>query len=160
MSVWTQRAAVELTDDPAFTGRVRRLVLVSLVALGVITALAVRDHAATWVVLLMVIGWALMPSLLFLSIRSPGLRYGLLVPGTAFPLGVLGMAVAASGAESIGWWLIATGLTLGGAQGIWFWFRWMPVPHQLDDPFGRSRLTMIVVHVALLLVGIATVAAG
>ena len=160
MSVWTRGPGVELTRDPAFTRRVRRLVWISSIALGVITLLAVRDDASAWVIVLMLVGWLLMPVLLHLSIDNPRLRRGLLVPGTSFTLGGLGMAVATVGALSVGWWLIAAGLMLGGTQGVWFWFRWMPVPGHLDDPFAWPRLGVVGVHVALLLVGIAVVAAA
>ena len=156
----TRRAGVELTSDPAFTRRIRRLGWVSVFALGLLTLLAIGDHAATWAVVLMVVGWALMPSLLFLSIGNPVLRYALLLPGTSFPLGVLGMALGTVGTASAGWWLVAAGLTLGGAQGMWFWFRWIPVPRLFDDPFGRPRLAVIGAHVVLLVIGIAVVLVG
>ena len=42
---------------------------------------------------------------------------------------------------------------------LWFWFRWLPVPTGLDDPFAPSRWLLIAIHVglvaaALLLVGL------
>ncbi len=156
MSVWTTTAGVELTRDRAFTGRVRRLVGISLVMLGVITWLAITDEAATWIVILMLVGWLLMPSLLLLSLRRPKLRYGLLLPGSSFSLAVLGMALQAPGAQALGWWLIAVGLLIGGTAGVWFWMRWLPVPTPFDDPYGWPRLGVIGVHAALVVAGIAS----
>lgn len=160
MSVWTERCGVELTTDASFTQRVRRLVWISLVALGLFTALAVRAEAAAWMVALMVLGWVLMPSLLRLSIQRPMLRYGLVVPATCFSLAVMGMALASQGAAAAGWWLIASGLLVGGADGMWFWMRWLPVPPRCDDPYGPPRLALIGVHVTLLVAGVAVVVAA
>jgi hypothetical protein len=159
MSVSTQRPGVELTEDRAFTQRVRRLVWISLGALALITVLAVLDDAAPWMVALMLLGWVLMPSLLSLSIHRPRLRYGLVVPGTCFTSAVIALAIVSDGLAAVGWWLIAAGLVVGGTDGIWFWMRWLPVPRQFEDPFGLPRLTLIGVHVTLLLAGIATVLA-
>ena len=160
MSVWTERAGVELTTDASFTRRVRRLVWISLVALGLITTLAVQSEAAAWMVALMVVGWALMPSLLWFSIQRPKLRYGLVVPATCFSVAVVGMAVASQGAAAVGWRLIASGLLVGGADGMWFWMRWLPVPPRFNDPYGSPRLTLIGIHVTLLVAGLAVVVAA
>ncbi len=160
MTAWTTTPGTELTRDRPFTRRVQRLVGISLVMLGVITWLAVADDAAGWIVALMLVGWLLMPSLLLLSITRPKLRYGLLIPGTSFTLGVVGMAIDSAGPQALGWWLLAAGLTVGGGAGIWFWMRWLPVPQPFDDPYGRPRLAVIGVHVALVLAGVATVIAA
>ncbi len=159
MSVWTTTPGVELTQDRLFTRRIRRLIGISLVMLGVISWLATANDAATWIVALMLVGWLLMPSLLLLSLKRPELRYGLLLPGSAFTLGVLAMALQAQGAQALGWWLIAVGLTIGGTAGIWFWMRWLPVPKPFDDPYGWPRLAVIGVHAALVVAGIAILAA-
>ncbi len=160
MSVWTSGPGVELTVDRSFTRRVRRLVWISLIALGAITWLAFQNGAPAWVRALMITGWLLMPTLLALSIGNPKLRYGLLVPGAAFCVAVIGMALDSRGTQSVGWWIIAAGLTVGGSAGLWFWMRWLPVPRPFDDPYGVARLAVIGVHVALVLAGMAAVIAA
>jgi hypothetical protein len=48
----------------------------------------------------------------------------------------------------------------GGGLGSWFWYRWMPVPEQLDDPFAPRRIALIVTHIALVVVGMALIIFG
>ena len=54
-----------------------------------------------------------------------------------------------------GW--ITAGVLLGGLLGIWFWFRWVPVPAWLDDPFSRGRWLFICAHVSLIVSGLIVV---
>ena len=56
-----------------------------------------------------------------------------------------------------GWVLITTGVFLGGILGAWFWFRWLPVPAALADPFSRGRWALIAIHVCLIVFGLALV---
>jgi hypothetical protein len=159
MRVIRQPTGVELTHDEPFEARVRRLSVVSVVALGVITVLAIRDGAPVGVVLALVAGWILMPSLLRLSLRQPVLRYALAIPATAVTvaLGVFCMAALPSDASVAGWWVITASIALGAVMGMWLWFRWMPVPESLEDPFSPRRLTLVAVHIAGVLVGIVLV---
>jgi hypothetical protein len=60
--------------------------------------------------------------------------------------------------EAAGWWLLTAGIVLGIVLGAWFWFRWLPVPAALDDPFSPGRWALIAVHAALVLVGLVVVA--
>jgi hypothetical protein len=50
--------------------------------------------------------------------------------------------------------LVTAGVLLGGVLGLWFWYRLLPVPAALDDPFSRGRWTLIAVHVSLIVVGL------
>jgi hypothetical protein len=154
------RSGVELTGDRMFSHRIRRLVGVSLVALGVITWLAVRSEGSNWAITLLVIGWILMPTLLFVSLSMPLLRYLLVVPGTTVSIGLIGMTVGADGTEALGWFLIFLGITVGGLMGMWFWYRWVPVPRMLDDPYGWPRLTVLALHIGFILIGAALVFAS
>jgi hypothetical protein len=38
--------------------------------------------------------------------------------------------------------------------GLWFWYRLLPVPASLDDPFSPGRWTLIAVHIAAIVVGV------
>jgi hypothetical protein len=60
----------------------------------------------------------------------------------------------------LGWLLVAAGLLLGDLMGGWFWFRWVPVPDALNEPFSLGRWRLIAVHVALICVGLALAAFG
>jgi hypothetical protein len=151
------RAGVELTDDRWFAHRVRRLVVVSAAALGIITLLAVRSDGPTWSVVLLVGGWALMPVILATSLRNPQVRFGLVLPASLVTVGLLGMLVSATGAELLGWAVMAAGILLGGTLGMWFWYRWVPVPARFNDPYGPARMTLVAIHIALVLIGAAIV---
>lgn len=157
-----RRLPLELSADPAFARRVRRLGLVSLVALGVIWGLAVTTLDAPPIVDgALLAGWALMPAILFASLARPMLRYGLVVPATLVTLGLLAIAMAwlpASPAAAVGWVLILVGVGLGGGMGLWLWYRLLPVPAGLANPFSPARWTLIGVHVGLIVVGIALAA--
>ncbi len=160
MSMLRSRSGIELTGDRLFIHRVRRLVAISTVALGVIWGLAFVEEAPTWVLVLLAIGWASMPTILAASLNRPSLRYALVVPATSVSVGLIGMVMAAPQDTVTGWILITAGIVLGGFLGVWFWFRWLPVPRILDDPFGWPRVTLVGLHLALILVGAALVWAG
>ncbi|MGZ8563619.1 MAG: hypothetical protein ACXWWU_08375 [Candidatus Limnocylindria bacterium] len=157
-----RRLPVELSADPAFARRVRRLGLVSLVALGAIWGLAVTTLDAPPIVDgALLAGWALMPSILFASLARPVLRYGLTLPATLVTVGLLAIVMAwlpASPAAAVGWVLILLGVGLGGAMGLWLWYRLLPVPAVMAHPFSPARWLLIGVHVALIVVGVALAA--
>lgn len=152
----------ELSRDPAFAGRVKRLGLVSLVALGLIWWLAVTTTDAPPLVGgVLAAGWAVMPVTLFASLRLPLLRYALILPASMVGVGLVVITAAwlpESGLAATGWLLITAGVVLGGVLGTWFWFRLLPVPLALDDPFSPGRRFLIRVHVALIVTGLALAA--
>lgn len=160
MSTVRAGSGIELTGDRLFRHRVRRLVAISSVALGVIWGLAFVEDPATWVLVLLVVGWVSMPTILAASLNRPSLRYALIVPASAVSVGLFGMVMAAPQDTVIGWLFITAGILLGGSLGVWFWFRWLPVPRILDDPFGWPRVTLVGLHLALVLVGATLVVAG
>ena len=149
---------VELTDDARFAGRIRRLAAVASVALGVIWLLAVTTlQAPPLVGLSLLAGWVSMPALLIASLARPSLRYALVVPASLVSLGLLAICVAWLPPQPIaaaGWVSIVVGVLLGGVAGVWFWFRLLPVPEALDEPFSTGRLALIALHVALIVAGI------
>lgn len=153
-----------MTADPRFAGRVVRLALTSLVALGLIFLLwAVMKQRSALIGAGLGAGWALMPSLLLLSLRWPEVRYGLVVPSASVGLGLVGLCLfdlPPSAAGSAGWILITCGVLFGGLLGAWFWFRWLPVPAALDDPYSRDRWVLIGIHVGLIVAGIVLVGAS
>jgi hypothetical protein len=153
-------SGIELTGDRLFTSRVRRLVAISAVALGVIWGLALAEEASTWILVLLAVGWIAMPTILAASLSRPALRYALVVPAGAVSIGLIGMVMTAPEETAAGWLLITAGILLGGFLGVWFWFRWLPVPRILDDPFGWSRVALVGLHLALVLVGVMFVAVG
>ena len=53
---------------------------------------------------------------------------------------------------------MTAGVLLGGFMGLWFWFRVAPVPAGLDDPTARGRWSLIALHVALIVLGLALAA--
>lgn len=149
---------VELSDDPAFARRIIRLAFTSLIALGAIYLLArFTTDAKPAIQASLASGWVLMPAILFLSLRAPVIRYALVIPSTlvAVPLLVITtVAFYESPGVALGWLLITAGVLLGGLLGIWFWFRLIPVPAWLDDPFSRGRWLFIGVHVSLIVSGL------
>jgi hypothetical protein len=148
---------VELTDDPRVRGRVQRLAGVSLVALGLITGLAAATlQASAALVALLALGWASMPAALVWSLVDARARYLLVVPSTLVTLGLLGICLTAlppAAAAAAGWVLVTAGVLLGGALGVWLWFRLLPVPAALGDPLSVGRWALIAVHVGLVVVG-------
>jgi hypothetical protein len=151
------RTGVELTDDHLFAHRIRRLVVVSAVALGVITGLAVTDDAPTVSVALLATGWVLMPVILAASLKRPTLRYALVLPASVVTVGLVGVLASAEGVAVLGWALITAGILLGGTLGMWFWYRLVPVPYVLSDPYGIPRIALVALHVGLVLCGVVIV---
>ena len=102
-------------------------------------------------------GWLLMPTILGLSLRWPRLRYALVVPSALVAGALLSIDATALPEDvwaKVGWLLITVGVLEGAALGIWFWFRWVPVPVWLDDPFSRARWLFILMHVAPIIAGL------
>ena len=151
------RHGVELTDDRIFAHRVRRLVAISAVALGVITWLALRADGPSWSIMLLAAGWVLMPTVLAISLRRPPVRYALVIPASLVIVGLWGMVTTATGTELLGWTLLFAGILLGGTLGMVFWYRWLSVPRQFNDPFGPARMTLVAIHIGLVLAGAAIV---
>jgi hypothetical protein len=165
MSEVLRRATpIELSADRRFAGRVRRLALTAVVALGLIWALAVTTLAAPPVVgLALAAGWLSMPTILLASLERPLLRYALVIPSTLVSLPLLAISVAwlpSNVVVASGWLLMTVGIGMGGLLGLWFWYRLVPVPRQLDDPFSPGRLSLIGIHIALIVVGGALAAVG
>jgi hypothetical protein len=148
---------VELTDDRAFSQRIQRLVVISADALGEIWGLAYLQEAPAWTQMLIGLGWVLMPVLLARSLRRPTLRYLLVLPASCVSLGLIGIVLSGPDATRAGWILITLGVLTGGTLGMWFWYRWAPVPAGLENPFGSSRIALIAVHASLVLVGVGLV---
>jgi hypothetical protein len=154
-----RRAPVELTTDARFAPRVKRLALTALVALGLIWWLAVSTlDAPSMVNVGLATGWILMPAILAASLARPRLRYALVVPAGLVSVSLLAISASSLPSNIIvasGWLLITLGISLGGLMGLWFWFRLLPVPDALDDPFSSARWTLIGLHVALIVLGLA-----
>lgn len=150
------RQSVEMTTDPRFTARIRRLIGVSTVALGSITLLVVFTADAGWLpAALMISGWVFMPALLAYSLPKPMSRYLLALPAAAASVALLLVAIESTGSvwTRAGWWMLAIGLLTGGSLGVWFWYRWLPVPRPLDEPFSAGRWVLVSAHVGLVAVG-------
>lgn len=144
-------------------GRIRRLTATSVVGLSAIAllALATLDAPAALDAALLV-GWALMPALLALSLLRPRLRYALVVPSTLVGgalLATSALALPESALAWTGWALLTGGVLLGGALGAWFWYRLLPVPAALDDLLSAGRWTLVALHVTLIVGGLTLVAA-
>lgn len=156
------RVGVEMSSDPAFVGRVRRLATVSAVALGAMWALAVNTldvHRAIHVALFA--GWVLMPTVLGLSVQRPVIRLLVALPATLIGVALVGIcltALPANGIARIGWLTTTGGILFGGVLGAWFWYRWLPVPAFLHDPYSRGRQALIAIHVTLVVAGLLLVA--
>ncbi|MET1231640.1 MAG: hypothetical protein ABWY52_02170 [Candidatus Limnocylindrales bacterium] len=154
---------VELTDDRRIRRRVKRLAAVSAVALGLIWALAAATLDAPLAVdVALLAGWLLMPTILLASLRDARLRYGLMAPSVLVSFALLAIVLGWSpgGVAGVGWLMMLLGILLGGAMGLWFWFRVLPVPHVLDAPDAPGRWILIAVHVALVVVGLALAASA
>ena len=158
------RVGVELSDDPAFARRIIRLGSTSVVALGLIYLVArFTSVASATMQASLALGWLLMPTILFASLRLPTLRYALVIPSTlvAVPLlTITTLAFQGSATAALGWLLLTAGILLGGFLGMWFWFRWIPVPAPLHDPFSRGRWMFIRIHVLLIVSGFILVVAS
>lgn len=153
---------VELSTDPGFARRIKRLGWTSLVALGVITALAALTlDVPLPLTSALAAGWLLMPAILFASLDHPLLRYGLALPASLVGVPLLAILVAwlpGAPLPAIGWALMTSGVAMGGLLGIWFWYRLLPVPRSLDDPYAAGRLALIGIHIGLIVVGMALAA--
>jgi hypothetical protein len=149
---------VELTSDAAFARRIIRLGVTSSIALGLVWLLAIVTlDAHPGVGASLALGWVMMPSLLFLSLRRPRLRYLLAIPSAL--VGVPLLVICASNLPEgpvarAGWLLLTAGIVSGGVLGVWFWFRWLPVPGWLHAPFSPGRWTLVWLHVALVVSGL------
>jgi hypothetical protein len=157
-----RRPPIELSADRRFAGRVRRLALTSVVALGIIWALAGRTLEIPPLIRAgLAAGWLLMPATLVASLVEPRWRYALVVPASLIGLSLVAISVAwlpPSPLAAAGWLLITCGVLLGGVLGTWFWYRLAPVPKPLDDPFSPGRLGLIRAHVLLIVTGLLLVA--
>ena len=154
---------VELTDDRRVRQRVKRLAAVSSVALGLIWALAAATlDAPAAVDGALLAGWLLMPTVLLASLRDARLRYGLAAPSVLVSFALLAVVVGWSpgGIAGVGWLLMLLGIVLGGAMGLWVWFRVLPVPQIFDAPDAAGRWILIAVHVVLIVVGLALAASA
>ena len=155
---------VELSGDRRMAGRVRRLAGTAVVALGVIWWLAVSTlDAPPLLGASLLLGWASMPTILMLSLRLPRLRYALVIPSSLVGIPLLGISalfLPPSAVAAAGWVLITAGILLGSAMGLWFWYRVLPVPRAMDDPFSAARIALIGVHVALVVAGVMLASTG
>jgi hypothetical protein len=153
---------IELSSEPRFALRVKRLALTSLVALGIIWALIVATlDAPPLIGALVAAGWILMPAILFASLARPRLRYALVAPASLVGTALLAISfgwMPADTLPALGWLFMTAGVALGGILGIWFWFRLLPVPPGLDDPYSAGRWALIAMHVALIVAGMALAA--
>lgn len=161
MNVAMLRPGVELSADPGFAHRVRRLVAVSAVALGVVTYLAATTTAAPLGTLAMLAaGWLMMPIILASSLRRPKLRYGLVAPASLVGGGLIWLCLGwlpGDPTTAAGWVLVTAGVLLGGTLGSWFWYRLAPVPAVMELPFSAARLALIAVHTGLVVLGVALI---
>jgi hypothetical protein len=153
---------IELTDDARIERRVMRLSATSIVALGLVWALASATLSVPDPVsLALVTGWILMPITLLSSLSSPRARYLLVVPATLEGLALVTICLAALPAAAVpaaGWLLVTAGVALGGLLGLWFWYRVAPVPASLDDPYAPGRWALIAIHIGLVVVGLSMAA--
>jgi len=152
---------VEMSGDAAFARRVTRLAITSAMALALLAFFCHKTLDVPRAVTgSLVAGWALMPTILALSLRWPRARYAIFVPALLVTGGLIAICATALPVESIartGWLLTTAGILLGGVLGIWFWYRLAPVPTRLDDPFSRGRWILIGVHVTLIVAGLAMI---
>ncbi len=153
-----RRIPTELSRDRRFERRVRRLALVSAGVLGLVWVVEVSTVAAPPLVdSAFAAGWLLMPTTLVASLARPGLRYALVVPASTVSLGLLAVCLGwlpGDAPVAAGWVLLMAGVGLGGGLGLWLWYRLLPVPAILDDPFSTGRWALIGVHVALAVAGL------
>jgi FtsH-binding integral membrane protein len=163
-SVRTTPARIETTRNHRFARRVVRLAWTSLVALGVIWWLGTTTPESHWFVGVGLLGgWVLMPLILWLSLRWPRARYGLIIPSSLVSLALVTICLTSLPDEPLprtGWLLITSGVLLGGLLGGWFWFRWLPVPAPLYDPFSLGRSALVSIHISLILGGLALIVLG
>lgn len=149
---------IEMTDDPRFAPRVTRLAATSVVALGIIWFLAGAALSAEPLAINLALlgGWILMPTTLGLSLRWPRVRYAVVLPSALVSLALVAICLGflpQNPAARLGWLLLTAGILFGGLLGVWFWFRFLPVPASLHAPFSAGRWSLIATHVALIVVG-------
>jgi hypothetical protein len=148
---------VELTGEPRIVRRVRRLAGTSIVALGLVWALArTALHVPPAVDVLLLSGWILMPSILVWSLFDSRVRYLLVLPALLVTVGLATICLSwlpAAPVAAAGWVLLTLGIALGGGLGLWLWYRLLPVPAWLDDPYAPGRWALIGIHVALVVTG-------
>jgi len=145
-----------MSSDPRFMKRMKRLIVVSAVALGLICLLVYTTSDAGWGAIgLMIAGWVSMPTLLAGGLARPKWRYLLVVPAGLVSTSLVIVAVGFDGSAvaKLGWWLMTAGVLVGGTLGGWFWYRWMPVPPMLEEPFSSGRWTLIAIHAGLVVTG-------
>jgi hypothetical protein len=155
---------VELSAEARMNGRIRRLAATSVGGLGAIALLAHATlEAPAAVHAALASGWVLMPVLLALSLGRPVLRYALILPSALVGgalVAVCALALPDGALARTGWLLVTGGVLLGGLLGGWFWYRLLPVPRALDDPFSTARWTLVALHVTAILLGLALVTAA
>ncbi len=159
----TSRQAPEMSSDPSFARRVKRLVVVSASALGVILLLTITAGAGGRLAAGLILGgWITMPALLARSLSTPKWRYLLVVPAGLVATGLVIVTVEFDGSALgyIGWLMMTAGVLVGATLGAWFWYRWAPVPGPLDSPFSQGRWALIAIHAALVTVGAVLVIVG
>lgn len=148
---------VELSDDRRVRARVIRLAATSVVALGIVLALAMASLSVPpFVVVLLGLGWILMPTFLLWSLADARARYLLVVPSSLVTMALLLVCVGwlpGPPVAAAGWLLVTAGVGLGGLLGLWFWYRLAPVPRSLDDPYAPGRWALIGLHVSLVSLG-------
>jgi hypothetical protein len=159
------RTGLEMSGDPGFLPRVRRLAGVSSVALGVVWLLGMKTTEPHSVVLdgALLAGWILMPTVLWASIRRPQIRPWVFLPSALVTVGLVVLCLTSLPHDPLvvfGWLLTTAGILFGGLLGGWFWFRWLPVPSPLDEPFAAGRWALIAAHVLMIVAGLALVALG
>lgn len=154
----------ELSDDPRFARRVKRLIVVASTMLAVIWVLAATTTDAPQpLVAVLAAGWVSQTAVLWYSLRRPRARYGLVVPSTLVCGGLLTLLLWWRPDDSLaaaGWVTTTTGILLGATLGAWLWFRWAPVPGPLRDPFAPGRWTLVGVHAGLVGAGLLLVIAS
>jgi hypothetical protein len=147
----------EMSTDHRFRARLSRLVGVSAVALGLILwAAASTTNVGGWFLGCLAAGWVMMPILLWIGRDRPAARWGLMVPATLVVVGLAGVlsGLAVGSAAFWGWALVTAGILVGAGLGGWFWYRFVPVPDGLADPFAASRWWLIALHAGLVVVGL------
>jgi hypothetical protein len=116
-----QAVRIELSNEPRFSRRVRRLGVVSLVAPGLIWWVAATRLATPQPLLVaQLAGWWLMPAVPFASLPFPSIRPPLIIPATLITAPVLAIVAGRLPGQPIaglGWLLVAAGLLLGDLMG-------------------------------------------